>query len=84
MTTETHAPSPLETKTNRIFGFPVSGLMSTIFAGLFPLFALGFTTEWLLAWLTGAAIGWPLGYALVTIATPPLRKAATSLANSLP
>ena len=55
ITSPTIAPS--ETKVNLIYGILVSGLMSTVFAGLFPLLALGFTTEWLLAWAAGIAIG---------------------------
>ena len=83
MATTSPTIAPSEMKVNLIYGILVSGLMSTVFAGLFPLLALGFTTEWLLAWATGVAIGWPLGYALVTIATPPLRKLAANLATRL-
>lgn len=53
--------------------------MATVFAGLIPLLALGFTTEWLIAWETGILIGWPLGLGLVSVANKPPMKLATRL-----
>ena len=71
-----------EKRTNVVFGILLSGFMSIVFAGLFPLIALGFTTEWLMAWGTGILIGWPLGIGLVSFANKPLRKLAVHLAHS--
>ena len=44
--------------------------------------ALGFTSEWLIAWGTGILIGWPLGLGLVSVANKPLMNLATRLTQS--
>ena len=71
-----------EKRTNLVFGILLSGFMATVFAGLFPLIALGFTTEWLVAWGTGILIGWPLGIGLVSVANKPLMNLALRLTHS--
>ena len=71
-----------EKRVNFVFGILLSGFMATVFAGLIPLLALGFTTKWLMAWGTGILIGWPLGLGLVSVANKPLMKLATRLTQS--
>ena len=68
--------------TNRVFGILLSGVMSVFFAGFFPLLALGFTSEWLAAWGIGILIGWPLGFAVVSLVNKPVMKAAVWLTSS--
>ena len=81
-TQHTAAQASYEKRTNLVFGILLSGFMATVFAGLFPLIALGFTTEWLIAWGTGILIGWPLGVGLVSAANKPLMKLAVRLTHS--
>ena len=82
MTLQTSAQPTDEQRTNLVFGILLSGFMATVFAGLFPLIALGFTPEWLLAWGTGVLIGWPLGVGLVSVANKPLMKLAIQMTHS--
>ena len=78
----TATPPTVEKRTNLVFGILLSGFMAIVFAGLFPLLALGFTTEWLIAWGTGFLIGWPLGFALVSVAEKPLMRLAVRLTST--
>ena len=71
-------------RTDVVFGILLSGFMAAVFAGLFPLLALGFTSEWLVAWGSGVLIGWPLGFGLVAVVNRPLMRLAARLAQSTP
>lgn len=68
-----------EKRTQLVFGILLSGFMATIFAGFIPFLALGFTTEWLKAWISGIVIGWPLGFAIVSLVNRPLMRIAVRL-----
>ena len=70
--------------TGLVFGILLSGLMSVFFAGLFPLLALGLTSEWLAAWGIGILIGWPLGFAVVSLVNKPVMKMAVWLTSAAP
>lgn len=80
MTDQTATTQPTgNIRTQLVFGILLSGLMATIFAGLMPFLALGFTAEWLRAWATGIVIGWPLGFAIVSLVRRPLMRLAMGL-----
>ena len=80
MTADAARPHPPEEARARlVFGILLSGFMATIFAGFIPLLALGFTVEWLKAWMSGIAIGWPLGFAIVSLVNRPLMRLAVRL-----
>lgn len=69
----------IEKRTQIVFGILLSGFMATLFAGLFPFLALGFSSEWLKAWATGILIGWPLGFGIVSVVNRPLMRLAVKL-----
>ena len=80
MTSQTTDVLPFGNKrTPILFGIMLSGLMATIFAGFIPFLAIGFTAEWLKAWGTGIAIGWPLGFGIVSLVNQPLMRLAVRL-----
>lgn len=62
-----------------VFGILLSGFMAIIFSGFIPFLSLGFTTEWLHAWITGILIGWPLGFVIVSLVNRPLMRLAVLL-----
>jgi hypothetical protein len=66
-------------RTHLVFGILLSGFMAASFAGLMPLFALGFTTEWLFAWGQGFLVGWPLGFGVVSLVNKPFMRLAVRL-----
>lgn len=69
-------------QTQLVFGILLSGFMAIIFSGFIPFLSLGFTTEWLHAWVTGTLIGWPLGFILVSLINRPLMRLAVNLTSS--
>ena len=73
--------SPDRQRTDFVFGILLSGSMATVFAGFFPLLALGFTSEWLMTWGMGILTGWPLGFALVALIRKPLMTMAVWLTH---
>ena len=80
MTAQTaHAQTPSNKRTQIVFGILLSGFMATIFAGIIPFLALGFTIEWLKAWASGILIGWPLGFGIVSLVNQPLMQLAIRL-----
>ena len=62
-----------------LFGFILSGLMSTIVSGLSTYRALGFVDQFALMWLGNWAISWAIAFPTVLVVAPITRRIVARL-----